>query len=190
MAQRPLSSVAEANCDGDASGLLARTVAPLMALPVVSFTVPMARPCAEAKAATPRRRATEAVSARSCSRMAPSYRSSAGPITVRKCCLCLSLAGGIAACSVELVEHYVDHDPRHRDVHPQRQRPAGEPHVAIEAAAESARGGDECHRQDDGREHDVREQDGQIDPPDRALAGEGLRADVRVVDDVAHEEER
>ena len=51
IAQRPLSSVAEANCAGEASGLVAFTVAPLMALPVASFTVPIARPCACAPAA-------------------------------------------------------------------------------------------------------------------------------------------
>src|SRR5262245_17456357 len=36
---------------------------------------------------------------------------------------------------VELVEHPVDHHPRHRHVEPDRQRPAGEPHVALQPVA-------------------------------------------------------
>src|SRR5688572_7831907 len=43
MAQRPLSSVVDVISEGDASRLIARTIAPLMGRPLVSFTVPVAR---------------------------------------------------------------------------------------------------------------------------------------------------
>ena len=43
MAQRPLSSVVEVISDGEASRLIARTIAPLIGRPFVSLTVPVAR---------------------------------------------------------------------------------------------------------------------------------------------------
>ena len=62
--------------------------------------------------------------------------------------------------------------------------------MALEALAERVRQRDQRHRQDRGGEHDVGDQDREVDDPNRPLALERTRADVRVVDHVAHQEER
>ncbi len=140
-------------------GCTALTVAPLMALPAWSFTVPMARPPARRRPRPCRERGRRTPSdAAAADAWAQSYRSSAGPPALGSGRWKRGLPVGRASpfgrgfrphnglanpgSSVELVEHHVDHHPGDRHVHPDRQRPARQPDVGVEPGPEAPGGGD------------------------------------------------
>ena len=85
---------------------------------------------------------------------------------------------GAPAAALHAVEHEIDDDPGHRDIHPDRERPSRDRHVPVESPAEPAREGHHRHRQNRRGEHHVREQNREVDDADRAPAGERPRADV------------
>ena len=69
---------------------------------------------------------------------------------------------------VELIQHQVDDDAGDRDIQPEGQRPACDPDVPVELRPQPARGGHQRQRHDDRRQHDVREEDCEVDATNRA----------------------
>src|SRR5688572_5488904 len=140
IAQRPLSSVVEMICGGTASGLLARMVAPLIPLPSVSLTMPVAR-AVWAYADPERVRAENRIRVCGTRRITGPPAWHVGPRPRRP--LSYSLpeqcreAGGPCPTDtkselVELIQHQIDDDSGDRYIQPQGQRPPRDPDVTVE----------------------------------------------------------
>ena len=45
---------------------------------------------------------------------------------------------GRSQTRIEMIEHHIDNDPRHRHVEPDRKGPTGDPNVSVEAPSQCA----------------------------------------------------
>ena len=128
MAQRPLSSDVDVICDGEASRLTARMLAPLIGRPFVSLTVPVAL-ADWARAEDDRKtvRSTPTTSRKpditSSSRTGRFGRRSSRQFYRRRL---------VTGPSVEPVKHQVNHDACDRYIDPHGEGPACNPDVAVE----------------------------------------------------------
>src|SRR5688572_1733457 len=191
IAQRPLESEVAIPTRGCSSGFAARIVAPLIGLPSMSRTVPVALAvCADAGTAsqktlitaiTMRRRGTMFVLRANILPPVPHPRS-LGPDPGPRALIPDPRA---LIPVLEVIQHEVDDDAGHRHVQPHGQGPARDPDVTRVIAAESARGRHERQRQDCRGQNNVGNQDGKIDRAYGAGAAERDRAGVGVIDDVA-----
>src|SRR5947208_10244295 len=86
-----------------------------------------------------------------------------------------------------LIEKDVDEHARHRDVQPDRQRPARDPAMLRIPRAEAAPERDDGERQHDGGEGHVGNKDDEVQRTDEALARKADRSHLCVIDDVAGE---
>src|ERR1700756_1136588 len=68
-----------------------------------------------------------------------------------------------------LVQHEIDYDSRYRDVHPERPGPTGDGAVFVVAGLQASVQGDDGHWYDYDREHDVRDQNCEVDGPRPSL---------------------
>jgi len=90
---------------------------------------------------------------------------------------------------VEDVDEKVDDDAGDGDVEPERESPAGDEAVLVEAGEEGSAKGDEDERDDDDGEDGVGNEEGEVDGADPALAAEvDHLVDADVVDEVGDEE--
>ncbi len=88
----------------------------------------------------------------------------------------------------QLIKHEIYDDAGDGYIHPQWERPAGsEAGVLVEFLLERARERHDYDRHIDYGQHGVGNENDKVKGTNKALALEGLRADVVVVDDVARE---
>ncbi len=90
---------------------------------------------------------------------------------------------------LEKIQKRVNHHAGDADVEPYGQGPAGDGAVADEVAHPGAAQSDYGEKRDGGGERGVGDENGEVDGADGAGAREMNRANLRVVDDVADEEE-
>ena len=83
-----------------------------------------------------------------------------------------------AAQASTVVEHHVDDDTGDRDVEPEGKGDARDRAVAVEAAAQRARQGDEHQRDDDHGQHGVRDEDREVERADPSGSLKADRAEV------------
>ena len=84
-------------------------------------------------------------------------------------------------CSTPGRQHRVDHDSGDGDVEPDGKGVARDAFVLRKSTAQGEEKSDQDERQDDDRENDMADQDGQVDGPDRAVAGKNHIPMERVV---------
>ena len=111
-------------------------------------------------------------------RRGPSPSRAGGRCARSICCIDCRLQAPLSAyCSPEPGPRTsdtasVDHDARHRHVHPDRPRDLRDAPMPRVVALEAARQRDQRQRHDRGRQDDVRDQDGEVHDPDRRPAPE------------------
>src|SRR5258708_3205809 len=89
-----------------------------------------------------------------------------------------------------LVQQDVDEHAGDRDVHPDRERPARDGAMPRIVGLETARERDDGQRQYHEGQADVRDQNREVQRTDEPLPREPDVADLRVIDEIAHEEQR
>jgi len=88
---------------------------------------------------------------------------------------------GFRVPRLEPVQHHINDNPRHRNVKPDRQRPARDATVRIEPFAQCATQGNQREWHYRYRQDRMREEDREIDRTNPTPAFEGYRTDLVVV---------
>ena len=80
-----------------------------------------------------------------------------------------------------MIEHPIDNDPRHRDVEPDREGPASDPNVSVEAPSQCAIHRDQGQRDDRRGQDGVGDQDREVKDSNRSPPRESDRSHVIVI---------
>ena len=83
-----------------------------------------------------------------------------------------------------LVKQQVNHNARHRDIHPERPRPARNPFVRLEAAAQPAQEADDDHWNDGDCQNGVAGQQRDVNRAEPGGVEKARRAAMKMVRDV------
>ena len=88
---------------------------------------------------------------------------------------------------LDLIEHPVYDDSGHRNIKPDREGPAGDAPVPVEAFFKSSKKRDQSQRNHRDRQNGVSEKDGEIDEPYTALPLERNGADLVMVNEIGNQ---
>ncbi len=91
---------------------------------------------------------------------------------------------------IKPIQHEVDNHAGNRDVQPDRQRPAGDAPMLVEAFAQGSYKRDDREGRHECGENRVGDEDGEIHSARSSLSSELYRADIVMIDEIGNEKQR